>query len=210
LAFSDLTVVRTENENLVWPYYFYYFNSRLRFLGSGVDLVLSLIGTTRWSGVYGWNAPDSYSFTVDRIVSDPIPYPTLIQHDSYANVLPVGIVRFQGFDANLGARLWFASNPSGTQTDFRFSSTIAGTVHSFEYELVYEPVFPAGLAVRISSVNDRFASSAVYLNVVALGTQMYQQYIEGQLGIYVPSGNPNAYLPPGLYSSVVYCCLEVD
>lgn len=192
ILWADFSVVRASKGTGNHPY-----ESFLYFEGDGISATVELAGYTKGSS----GQPDTYFFSVERIVPDPIPFDMLVQRDSLGNRLPVGMVRFNSSD--MRAKIQFASNSQGDAIDFKFTSGDS----SFPYSVVFQSIQPSGSAQKIMSTDDRFpiTSSMIAFTSPITGESVNQYILEGELSIYVDQQLKSKQIVAGDYTTEIYC-----
>lgn len=119
--------------------------SQIGINGNGVSMALSLGGYVDSS-----KRIESYSFNVDRVSPDIIPFGELLQKKTLNNSYLVGYLRYNSVDKR--AKIYFASDNGGNFTNFKFQSE----VNSFPYKVGFKSNTLPGSLTEITSTNTKF------------------------------------------------------
>ncbi|PKL12296.1 MAG: hypothetical protein CVV52_10665 [Spirochaetae bacterium HGW-Spirochaetae-8] len=194
----DVTLMRTEK---VRDYKNSFYETYIEIIGTGVHAVITKAGER---GSPSGTDPMSYVFSVERAEASAIPFSDLISRTSMATSYLAGYVNYMASDWR--ARVYFASNSTGTATDFRFSATVNGINRTFPYYVAFVPVQPSGTTRTISSTSITFptTSSPVTVSSPINGTNTVY-ILRGELRIFVSAGMTMTSIPAETYSSAIYC-----
>ncbi|MDC7244785.1 MAG: hypothetical protein PQJ47_02570 [Sphaerochaetaceae bacterium] len=207
----DFTAIRTTNRRRMnRESYKGYYQSFVQILGEGVQQVLSLEG---YYDPYNNDIdPDAYSFSIERLAPDLIPFQTLITHTTYQNSLLAGSVRYHSTDDDASASVGFYSDSLGTDTDFQFTSQVGGNTVSFPYSVVFDPVLCGNKSQPsvVSSTNNSFETTMATVSSVIDTQSSYENVLTGDVRIFVNSGLNNSSYPAATYSSIIYAIVTTD
>jgi len=207
----DFTAIRTSNSrNMNSNRYKGYYQSYVQIVGEGIQQVLSLEGY--YDPRNNSEDPDSYSFSIERLAPDLIPFLDLIDHTTYSNSLLVGTVRYHSTDDDASASIGFYSDSLGTETDFQFSSQVGGNSVSFPYSVVFDPIICGNKTQpsTVSSSNNSFETTEATVNSVIDSQSSYENVLSGDVRIFVNSGLNNSSYPAATYSSIIYAIVETN
>ncbi len=211
----DFTAIRTSRtRNLSGGENKGYYESIIRLDGVGVQQVLSLEG---FFAPYSYDiGPDAFSFAIERLAPEIIPYEILKTHTTYTNSYLVGHVRFHFTDKtkpvkNTGT-VSFSADSNGLSTDFRFTSTASGTAVSFPYTVVFDPVICGNKTSpsTVTSSNNSFTTKYGRVDSV-IDTQYSNEIaLTGDVRIFLPGGGTTTTYPPAQYSSTMYAFVIIN
>lgn len=192
----DLTVIRMDKDRDLEDGAY---ESHIGINGTGVSMALSLGGY-----VDSPSRIESYAFSVERVAPDIIPFEELKEKKTLSSSYLVGYLRYNSVDKR--AKIYFASDSSGTATNFQFKS---GT-NSFPYKVAFKSNIPSISLAEIISVNTKF--STTYNKVSAIspvyGETQDQYVLNGEIRIFVGTGLTYFTMPPATYSSTIYCFVD--
>lgn len=207
---TDVTLIRTSQSKNLNNNNRGYFESLIYVSIDGADSLstnLNLIGQYNPRSYH--TEPDAYIFGVERTAPDLIPFSELVTKTNYQNAYAVGTLRFHSIESIGTVR--FASNLAGTETNFQFSTTVAGQVRTFPYHVVFVPTIAAQTSpTTINSAYTSFNSKSYTMPTVIGGTPNVEQVLIGDLKIFVNTGLSLKAVPASTYSSIVYCFLTVN
>lgn len=186
----ELTVIRTNNNNLPFLLAWGGFESQIAINGTDISTALNVSGYYFWR--YG--EPGSYLFSVERTCPPVIPIDELFDKKTPANSYLVGYVRYNSKET--AANLYFASDAGGTAADFRFTSG----ANSFPYYVAYYPITPTGTVTKVDSPSKQFSSTKIDNDHI----------IYGEIRIYVGMGANYYSMPADTYSSKIYCFISTN
>ena len=186
----DILVVRTDvHHNLLAGNY----ETHFRFcLTNGLETTFHLHG--KWSTLT-LGSVHPYVFTVEPVCNH-FSFCDIAQITDVQSALHVGNIYYMSEE--LEADVTISSSPDINATDFKFVSSYGS---SFPYNLVFEPILPAG-QVRIVRQNNTIATtSAKVAGTSPMGTDIDAYRLEGKIKLYLDSAiNPCA----GNYDSTIY------
>lgn len=196
LIWLDITLIRTTNKNATTTRGYYESTITVN-TASGVNTTLQLFAeyNPRTSQATPWN----YYFGVENLLPASFPFSQLLAKNTVANSLIVGNLKYYSTDDT--AKVSFASNTAGNQTDFRLTSTTGSDW--FAYTLVFDPTLPNTAATAITSATTYFPATQTSV-ASPVGGSNTGYFMEGEVRIYV---NANLFPLSGLYSSYIYCFL---
>jgi len=113
-----------------------YFESILRINGEGVSSILSLEGSYTSDSYLFMRDPASYSFGIERVAPDYIPFEELKTKTTLTNSYLAGYVHLNSTDVS--GKVSFHSNFDCSETTFLFAGV--NPAESFGYTVVFEPV----------------------------------------------------------------------
>ena len=211
----DFTAIRIRNDrNLSGVENQGYYESIIQLNGAGVQQVLSLEG---FYDPYSVDiSPNAFSFSIERLSPEFIPFEELKTKTSYNNSYLVGHVRFHYTDntnpVNTTGTVGFYSDSAGLSTDFRFRATVAGTEVSFPYSVVFDPVIcgNTSTASTVSSMNNSFTTEFGRVNSVIDSQFSDEIALTGDLRIFLASGLTSTSFPAANYSSVIYAFVTIN
>ena len=185
-----------------------YFESIIQLKGEGIHQVISLQGYN--SPNYYDENPHAYSFSIERLAPDSIPFSQLITHTTYQDSYLVGHVRFHSTDVT--GTVGFYADSSGTSTDFLFSATVGGAQIAFPYNVVFDPVFCGNSNVpsTISSSNNAFTSEYTTVNSVIDSQSSTENALTGDIRIFVANGLTNTSFRAANYTSTIYAIVQTN
>ena len=175
------------------------YESNILISGAGMTMHLALTGNKNNPAGEG----SSYSFELERVAPNSIPFNELLHKNSESDSYLVGYVRYYSTDAP--AKVFFAADAAGSSVDFKFTSSRG----SFPYHVVYGPIVPVGTRSTITSINNRFFSTSNLepFSSPITGAQQGRYTLKGEIRIFIPSTVKNLPLPADSYSSRIYVLL---
>lgn len=196
LFWVDITVIRMDKDRDLedGPY-----ESQVGINGEGVSMALSLGGYVESS-----QRVESYSFSVDRVAPDIIPFEELFLKKTLNNSYLVGYLRYNSVDKQ--ANIYFASDNGGTITDFKFRSGI----HNFPYKVGFRSNTPSGPLTEITSIYTRFPTTSYKIAETSpiFGETQKQYVLKGEIRIFVGTDLNRYSMPAESYSSIIYCFVD--
>jgi len=165
----DLTVIRMDKdrdlENGAYESY-------IGINGTGVSMTLSLGGYVDSS-----TRIESYAFSVERVAPDIIPFEELMQKKTLNSSYLVGYLHYNSVDKR--AKIYFASDSSGTVTNFKFNS---GT-NNFPYKVGFKSNIPAMSLTEIASTSTKFSTTSNKIPAISpvYGEEQDQYVLYGEI-----------------------------
>ncbi|NCB02290.1 MAG: hypothetical protein EOM67_09020 [Spirochaetia bacterium] len=209
ILWIDFTAIRTtNNRNLSGNQNKGYYESYVRVKGDGVYQVLSLEGF--YDPFPNDENPDAYSFSIERLAPDIIPFTELITRTSRQNSYLAGHVRFHSTETT--GSVGFYANSSGTSTNFFFSATVAGNQISFPYSVAFDPVFCGNKnsSSTVSSSNNSFTTKVATVNSIIDNQSSTENVLTGDIRIFVNTGITINTYPAAEYSSIIYAIVTTN
>lgn len=196
LYWVDITVIRMDKDRDLEDGRY---ESQIGINGNGVSMALSLGGYVDSS-----QRIESYSFNVDRVSPDIIPFGELLQKKTLNNSYLVGYLRYNSVDKR--ANIYFASDHSGNFTNFMFQSG----VNSFPYKVGFKSNTPPGSLTEITSTNTKFPTTSTKVPVVSpvFGETQNQYVLNGEIRIFVGTELTLYSMPADSYTSTIYCFVD--
>lgn len=199
----DLTVIRSSNANSLNNGVY---ESQVRIADTRNGISMSLIlGGYRGSAI---SNPEQFSFSINRVCPDSVPFGELAQKNSSANSYLVGYVTYQSVERR--AQVKFASNYTGDQVNFLFRNVTYPT-DTIPYQVGFKSITPSTNIVTISSASNSFASttSKVAVTSTIYGETENQYLLTGEIRIWVNSSITEFSPPSGAYTTNIYCIVTM-
>ncbi len=214
IIWIDLTVIRASESNDLSNNWGNLrtrtFESQIRITDTNqaISMTISLGGYTRSTS----SASDMYSFTVNRMSADIIPFNELIQKTTSSNSYHVGNVAYQS--VNSKATVKFSSDLEGNQGNFKFiDKTDLHALKVIPYNVGFKSITPFNNNTVQVTNTTTFPTTTNKVTVTSpiYGETEKQYVLEGEIRIWV---NPNLGLSvytvfSGNYSSTIYCHVTV-
>jgi hypothetical protein len=199
----DLTVIRSSNTNSL-NNGAYESQIRIADTRNGISMSLSLGG---YRGSTTSN-PEQFSFSINRVCPDSVPFGELALKNSSANSYLVGYVTYQSVERRANVR--FASNYAGDQVNFLFRN-VAFPTDTIPYQVGFKSITPSANIATISSASNSFASttSRVAVTSTIYGETENQYLLTGEIRIWVNSSITEFSPPSGAYTTNIYCILTM-
>jgi len=211
----DFTAIRTSNKrNLTGGENKGYFESIIQLNGTGVQHVLSLEG---FFAPYDYDiGPDAFSFSIERLAPDIIPFEELKTRTTVGNSYLVGHVRFNYTDDTKPVKttgsVGFYADSGGVSTNFLFKATVAGNQVSFPYTVAFDPVICGNKTSisTVSSINNSFTTKFGRVNSVIDSQFSNEIALSGDVRIFVAGGLTSSSYPAASYSSIIYALVTIN
>ncbi len=206
----DVTVLRTQNDmNLSSRWDRGYYSSAVQITGDGISNSLSYEGEVS-SGNWTSN-PDSFSFGIERVAPEYIPFTDLIDKTTLSNSYLAGYVAYSSPETS--GDIGFYADPVGTSTSFYFSSTVNGVPVSIPYHVIFDPVISGNVSqpTLVSMMNNSFSTD--YRQVaspIGWGQTSTGYMLTGEVRIILNPGLSAVSFPAATYSSTIYAIFTAD
>ncbi len=198
----DVTVIRTVNERDLKKNKGYY-SSSLHITGDGIDNSIWFEGevSAKWFHM----DPDSYSFGIERIAPETIPFTDLI--DSFWSSYRVGYLSYNSED--VPGYVSFSADLGGQSTDFFFSPIADEVDAQIPYYVIFDPVIsgdtegPTIVGTTFGTKNE-FSTDYREITSPIGGANNYQYAVTGYIDIMLNSEYSSMSFPAATYSSTIY------
>lgn len=188
----DLTLIRTNVSKSIYTRGYYESHIRIS-TNTGLCHELHLGG--EYIPRSNHIEPEAYFFGIEELYTQAFPFTELENRNTVASALEVATIRYTSHVDQ--AQIRIASNATGTDTNFRFTSDEG---LSFPFKVVYDGTLPNLAAVEVTPSSNTFATVSSTLPSPVGGS--YTAYrMEGKLKLSVPINTQPA---SGLYSSTIY------
>ncbi len=205
----DVTVLRTTQEyNISRRRVRGYYDSSVHIVGNGIDKNLVIEGYVR-TGSNTMN-PDTYSFGMQRIAPEMIPFTDLMGKSTLTNSYLAGHVSYNSSETS--GSVGFYADSSGTSTDFTFTSTVSGVPVSIPYFVLFDPIICGNTIspVLVSSMNNTFTTDYRTVYSPVDGQQSVDHVLTGDIRLIVHPGITATSFPAASYSSTIYAVFTAD
>ena len=207
----DATVVRTTRENDLSGYFVqYFYSSTIQITGNGVSNILSYEGEVRNLGWWSSTNPNSFSFGIERVAPEYIPFTDLINKTTLSNSYLAGYVSYNSPDTS--GTVGFYSDPGGTVTDFTFYSSVSGAPVTIPYHVIFDPVISGNTSSPsiVSQANNSFSTEYRRVYSVIDNSRNRENVLTGDIRIILNPGLSAVSFPAATYSSTIYAIFTAD
>ncbi|MBN2858709.1 MAG: hypothetical protein JXK93_00430 [Sphaerochaetaceae bacterium] len=209
--YLEVTAVRTTREYALGSLFVeYYYSSTIQITGNGVSNSLSYEGEVRSLGWWTGTNPDSFSFGIERVAPEYIPFTDLINKTTLSNSYLAGYVSYNSPDTS--GTVGFYSDSGGTGTDFTFYSTVSGIPVTIPYHVIFDPVISGNTSSPsiVSQANNSFSTEYRKVSSVINNSQNRENILTGDIRIILNPGLSAVSFPAATYSSTIYAIFTAD
>jgi|GEM_PF-1012084 len=209
--YLEVTAVRTTREYALGSLFVkYYYSSTIQITGNGVSNSLSYEGEVSSLGWWTGTNPDSFSFGIERVAPEYIPFTDLINRTTLSNSYLAGYVSYNSPDTS--GTVGFYSDPAGTVTDFTFYSTVSGTPVTIPYHVIFDPVISGNTSSPsiVSQSNNSFSTDYRRVSSVINNSRNRENVLTGDIRIILNPGLSAVSFPAATYSSTIYAIFTAE
>lgn len=209
--YLEVTALRTTRENALGSFLVkYYYSSTIQITGNGVSNSLSYEGEVSSFGWFTGTNPDSFSFGIERVAPEYIPFTDLINKTTLSNSYLAGYVSYNSPDTS--GTVGFYSDPSGTVTDFTFYSSVSGAPVTIPYHVIFDPVISGNTSSPsiVSQANNSFSTEYRRVYSVIDNSRNRENVLTGDIRIILNPGLSAVSFPAATYSSTIYAIFTAD